>query len=55
MKKHDNASRSRRQGETLTTGRALGAAAAILASSLLTTGLAQAQTHAGQPAREELP
>ena len=44
MKKYDHASRSRRQGETLTTGRALGAAAAILASCALTTGLAQAQT-----------
>ena len=43
MKKYDNASRSRRQGETLTTGRTLGAAAAILACAL-TTGLAQAQT-----------
>ncbi|WP_245305970.1 hypothetical protein [Bradyrhizobium sp. LTSP849] len=46
MKKYDNASRSRRQGETLTTGRALGAVAAILASCALTTGVAQAQTPA---------
>ncbi|WP_426413551.1 hypothetical protein [Bradyrhizobium ganzhouense] len=44
MKKHDNALRSRRQGETLAIGRTLGAAAAILASSLLTTGLAQAES-----------
>lgn len=44
MKKQNDALRSRRQGETLTTGRALGAAAAILASSLFTTGLARAQS-----------
>ncbi|MFT4119919.1 hypothetical protein [Bradyrhizobium sp.] len=44
MKKHDNALRSRRQGETLTTGRALGAAAAILAIFASTPGPTQAQT-----------
>jgi outer membrane protein assembly factor BamB len=44
MKTKDHALRSRREEETLTTGRALGAAAFILASSVLTAGLAQAQT-----------
>ncbi|WFU78062.1 hypothetical protein QA645_26360 [Bradyrhizobium sp. CIAT3101] len=46
MKKYDNALRSRRQGETLTTGRTLGAAVAILASSVFRAGLAQAQSAA---------
>ncbi|MDI3558996.1 hypothetical protein [Bradyrhizobium sp. Arg816] len=44
MKKYNDASRSRTQGETLMTGRALGAAVAILTACLLTTGLARAQT-----------
>ena len=44
MNKHDNALRSRRQGETLTTGRAFSAAAAILALCTSMPGLVQAQT-----------
>lgn len=44
MKKHDNASRARRPGETLTTGRALGAAACITTICILTAGTARAET-----------
>lgn len=44
MKKRNDALRSRRQGDTLTTGRALGAAVFITATCILVAGPARAET-----------